>query len=129
MVGVLAAGGRHRMCLGATAVTLGFLVGCASDRATPTPTTPLPSLAPIVVTVTTTTAVPTAVVPEPAASPALLTDVYGQPLDTGVTYTVPPPTTAPHPPAPPPTTAPRAENTAPPTTDCPRKKHRRHCKP
>ena len=118
------------MCLRATAVTLGVLAGCASDRATPTPSTPLPSLAPIVVTVATTTAIAPAVVPQPAASPALLTDVYGQPLDTGVTYTVPPPptTTAPHPSAPP-KTAPPVQNTAPPTTDCPRKKNRRHCKP
>jgi hypothetical protein len=119
------------MCLRATAVTLGVLAGCASDRATPTPSTPLPSLAPIVVTVTTTTATTAVVVPQPVASPALLTDVYGQPLETGVTYTVPPPptTTAPHPSAPPPKTSPPVQNTAPLTTDCPRKKHRRHCKP
>lgn len=118
------------MCLRATAVTLGVLAGCASDRATPTPSTPLPSLVPVVVTVTTATAITTAVVPQPAAPPALL-DVYGQPLDTGVTYTVPPPptTTAPHPSGPPPKTAPPVQNTAPPTTDCPRKKHRRQCKP
>ena len=95
MVGVPAARGRHRRCLRATAVTLGLLAGCASDRATPAPTTPLPSLAPIVVTVTATTTIATAVAPPPATAPALLTDVYGQPLDTGVTYTVPsPPTTA-----------------------------------
>lgn len=119
------------MCLRATAVTLGVLAGCASDRATPTPSTGLPSLAPVVVTVTTATATTAAVVvPQPAAPPALL-DVYGQPLDTGVTYTVPPPptTTAPHPSGPPPKTAPPVQNTAPPTTDCPRKKHRRRCKP
>ena len=119
------------MCLLATAVTLGSLAGCASDRATPGPTTPLPSLAPIVVTVTATTTVTAAVVPPPVAAPAQLTDVYGVPLDTGVIYTVPlpPATTAPHPPPPPPTAAPPADNTAPPTTDCPRKKHRRRCKP
>jgi hypothetical protein len=118
------------MRLRAAAMALGFLVGCASDRATPAPTTPLPPL-PIVVTVTTTTTMTTVAttVPQPVTS-APLTDVYGLPLDTGVTFTVPlpPPTSAPHPP-PPPKTAPPVENTAPPTTDCPRKKHRHRCKP
>ncbi len=119
------------MCLRATAVALGVLAGCASDRATPAPTTPLPSLAPIVVAITPTTTITTAVVSQAVAPPAQLTDVYGVPLDTGVTYTVPlpPPTTVAHPPPASPTSAPPADNTAPPPTDCPRKKHRRHCKP
>jgi hypothetical protein len=130
MVGLPAGRGEHRMGLRAATVALGVLAGCASNRATPAPTTPLPSLAPIVVAVTATTTITTAVVPQPAAPPAQLTDVYGVPLDTGVTYTVPPPaTTAPHPPPPSPTSAPPVDNTAPPTTDCPHKKHRRRCKP
>ena len=127
--GVLAVGREHRKRLRATVVTLGLLAGCANDRATPAPDTPLPPLAPVVVTVTTTTTIATAVVPQPVTSPAPLTDVYGVPLDTGVTFTVPlpPPTAAPHPP--PPKTAPPVEDSAPPTTDCPRKKERRRCKP
>lgn len=115
----------------AAVVTLGLLAGCASDRATPTPATSLPSLGPLVVTVPATATVTTAVAPQPATSSAVLTDVYGQPLDTGLTFTVPLPATTATPPPPPssPKTAPRPEKTAPPTTDCPPKKHRRHCKP
>jgi hypothetical protein len=120
------------MRLPAAAVTVGVLVGCASDRATPAPTTPLPPLPPIAVVVTTTTTITTvaATVPQPVTSPPVLTDVYGVPLDTGVTFTVPlpPPTTAPQA-RPPRKKAPPVENTAPPTTDCPRKKHRHRCKP
>jgi hypothetical protein len=81
-------------------------------------------------TATTVAATPAPPVPTPATTVPLLTDVYGVPLDTDVVFTVPsaPPSTAPHP-APSATSAPPAENTAPPTTDCPRKKHRRRCKP
>lgn len=130
MVGVPAARRGHRGCLRAVAVTVGVLAGCASNRATPAPTTPLPSLVPIASAAPTTTTIATAVVPQPVAPPAQLTDVYGVPLDTGATYTVPlPPATAPPRPPPPPRSAPPVDNTAPPTTDCLRKKHRRHCKP
>jgi hypothetical protein len=132
MVGVRDRRRTHETRLLAAAATLGLVVGCASDRATPTPSTPLPPLPQIVVTVTatSTTATPAPPVPTPATTVPLLTDVYGVPVDTGVVFTVPlpPPTTAPHPP-PSATAAPPAENTAPPTTDCPRKKHRRRCKP
>jgi hypothetical protein len=130
MVGVRDRRRTHGTRLLTAAATLGLVVGCASDRATPTPSTPLPPLPQVVVTVTTTapTVPPVPPVATPATTVPLLTDVYGVPVDTGVAFTVPvaPPTTAPHPSA---TTAPPAQNTAPPTTDCPRKKHRRRCKP
>ena len=127
MVGLLAGRRAHQILLRAAALTFSVVAGCASHGATPAPDTSLPPLPPIVGATTSSTAVATTAA-QPATSQALL-DVYGLPLDTGVTYTVPvpPATTAPLPP--PPASAPPVKQTAPPTTDCPRKKHPRRCRP
>jgi hypothetical protein len=106
------------------------LAGCASESTTPTSTSLKPL--PVVMTQTTTTVGPAAVpttVP-PVADTAPLLDVYGNPIDDSVTYTVAPPagTTAP-PRTAPPKTGPGP--TQPPTSQSPvcHKKKRKHCPP
>jgi hypothetical protein len=107
-----------------------MLAGCASESTTPTSTSLKPL--PVVLTETTTTVTPAAgptTVP-PVADTAPLLDVYGNPIDDSVTYTVAPsPATAAPPRAGPPTTGPRP--TQPPTSQRPvcHKKKRKHCPP
>jgi serine/threonine-protein kinase len=111
-------------------MVLGLLAGCGVEGSNP-PDTPLPPLpTTIVVSVPTpATSGPTTVSPAvPPTASTVLTDVYGVPVDPNLTYPrSAPPTTAP--PTSPPRTDPRQERPAPPTTDCPRRKHRRRCKP
>jgi hypothetical protein len=105
------------------------LAGCASQSTDPTPTSLKPL--PVVMVETTTTVPPAAVattVP-PVVQTAPLLDVYGNPIDDNVTYTVAPPAATAAPPrtAPAPTKPP----TQPPTSQNPtcHRKNRKHCRP
>ena len=106
------------------------LAGCASESTIPTSTSLKPL--PVVMTQTSTTVAPAApatTVPAVAGTAPLL-DVYGNPIDDNVTYTVaPPPATAAPAQTAPPRTGPGP--TQPPTSQSPicHKKKRKHCPP
>ena len=109
-----------------------LLAGCASESTTPTSTSLKPL--PVVMTPTTTTVPPSAAVAPttvpPVAETAPLLDVYGNPIDDSVTYTVaPPPATTAPPRTAPPKTGPGP--TQPPTTQSPvcHKKNKKRCPP
>jgi hypothetical protein len=113
-------------------VPLLVLAGCAGESTIPTSTSLKPL--PVVMTQTTTTVVPSAAdgtttVP-PVADTAPLLDVYGNPIDDNVTYTVaPPPATAAPPRSAPPRTGPApTQPTTSPSPVC-HKKKRKHCPP
>jgi hypothetical protein len=126
--------------LGSALVLVVLVAGCASIPTQPrgTDLSPLPTViptpAPGEVLSDITTAAPTTLPPQ--AAPCFC-DVYGVPLDTGVTFTIatvaPPPTTPVPPPAappvePPPVAHPKPQQPQPPTTVC-QFKNPKKCRP
>ena len=105
------------------ALVLVLLAGCGTGAAEPRQT-PLPPLPMIVEGTTSTTAVTVTVAPS-TAPPTIgpLTDVYGNPIDDGVVFTVPAPVTAP------PTAAPRPPRPQEPTTTVCKFKNPKKCRP